>query len=366
MTALGLPALLLIAVLAVVKWWPTPLLQPTPPGPALPELATDQLRFLPKETKVVVTINVAALPREDQAAWQRMGERLYSAHLTPGLDAHEPAAVRDVTTVTIGMPHAGAASGTIIVRGKVDGKLLATQAQKCGLRPAVDGRVPIFHRTVGTNSPALPLPESLSSGLNSGLLGGDIWFAAVDDETLIVVVPPRELLNPLKFLLPSAEPPGMLAMQGAAKAQPKSTPPSISSELQTLLKNLDRRAWLSFVVMDDALQPLIARADADLNETFKRWKHVVATMREDTDSELTIVATGKDIEAAKRMEEDAKANVGMLDSRVVDLTANPTERSALSELFRSIAVTRDETVVTIKMHIAAKKARNIFGLKPAS
>src|SRR4051812_45505020 len=69
---------------------PAPPAPPAPPGsgptnlpgaraepPAPPALPTGYLRYLPPGTRVVVTINVAALPRDEQAAWDKVGERLY-------------------------------------------------------------------------------------------------------------------------------------------------------------------------------------------------------------------------------------------------------------------------------------------------
>jgi hypothetical protein len=336
--------------------------------PAAPARAADYLRFLPADTKVVVTVNVTALPEKDQKAWQQLGEQLYGAHLTPELKGKgNKLAVRDVTTLTFAMPYAGWPGGMVIVRGKVDAKLLAEQARACAklsggavaeLKPTRGQPVPVFRRVVSDKGPLLPLPQRLALALDNLVAGWEVYFAAVDEETVILTV------NPAKGVLSFLQPPGHTAIVHAVKAAPKTTRPRAPAGLLELLGKLDGRAWLSGVVMDDALDPRLALLLPEQNATFQRWEHVVGSVREGKEVEATLVATGKDVDEAKELEKNARENAKLFAAVWPTLSGDPGQKAVLKELAESFRVSRQDAVVTVTWKIEGAKTRRLFAPVP--
>src|SRR4051794_30973581 len=81
----------------------------------VPARAAEHLRFLPSDTRQVITINLAALPAGQKGAFDKLGERLYRAHLAPGGKDDDKLAIREVTSLTIASRRVGWPGGTIIV-----------------------------------------------------------------------------------------------------------------------------------------------------------------------------------------------------------------------------------------------------------
>ncbi len=329
---------------------------------AAPAGAADYLRYLPADTRVVATVNVTAQPKKAQEAWKKLGQQLYKVHLTPELSDIEPP-VSDVSSLTVAMPFAGWPGGMIIIRGKVEAKRFTDQMRKCArmskgtireIRPTRARPIPIFHRKVSDEAPLLPLPEKLALDVKKYTTGSDIYFAAMDEETFILTVsPPASLLTIL-------QPPGETEILRAVSARPKTTRPRISASLLALLKKQDSRAWMSFVVMDNAMYPPLALLKPELNQVLQRWRHVVGAVREDKDVESKLVATGKDIEEAKELERYARENAEKLVVSMPRLSSVAEQKEVLAELAKSIQVSRKDEVVTVTAKISADRMRILF------
>jgi hypothetical protein len=354
----------------------------TPQGstPAqLPELPENVARFFPESTKVLVAAYPEASGSVDRPTWNELCVKLYRSHVMPELPSAEPA-VREVRNVFVAMPQAGWPTGLVVIRGKVDGKLLAAQARECRdkkktvseIGPPDDTRPPIFRRIVSGSDISVSLPKALTTPTMAAAAAmtesWEVCFSAADEETLLLSIAPkiRQLPFGLSGLAKGMSPVNLETapwsnereMLEALKARPRETKPRVAPKLVELLEGRDRRAWIFTIVMDDALAPPW-HSVPDLKETFGRWKHLTAGMRDEEMAELTIVAVGKDIDSAREMEQYADQNRKTLIGMTPTFGPNPEERKTLDELFRSIRVSREGAVVTVTMKIESQKMRRV-------
>lgn len=326
------------------------------PSPRRVPLPTNHLRYLPADTRIVVTINPAALP-DDGKHWRAVGNRLYDAHLTPRKGG--PAALAAVNCITVGMPNTGSSKGTIVVRGKVNRPLLAEQLEANKEWRKGAGQPPVYSRSAEVESP-------MSVG-SLALAASTVSLVAVDDDTLLLAIEPGVWTIPrwlpdiggFKKAVPS---PGEDRLRNSLKTPAKSTP-GLDPMLVKLVENLDPEAWLSFAILGDSLASYQKPAMPDVNATFQKFDHLVASMRSAAESELTITATGKDETRAREMETDAKGNAQMLKSVIPALGAVGEQKQVLEELFGSLQVTRHGRVVIVRTRIDSEKTK-VFAPRP--
>jgi hypothetical protein len=312
------------------------------------------LRFLPSDTRVVVTLHVPAL-LEGKADWAGLGKRVYQAHLVSELKKVDRPAVRDVTSLVFAMPYAGGTDGLIVVRGKVDAKLLAEQVGECArlgkavtVLPAGKGQpVPIYRRKIAEEALAelLPLPSDVPAQVRKLVAPQEVYFAAVDDETLILSVDTTlgktQLLRALRARAPGAR-------------------PRIPEELQKLLKKQDERDTLSLAMLDDALHPLLALLLPDsMKEPFEQWEYVTGRMRGGKEVELTVVVQAKTAELGGQLAANAERGTKLVAKALPTLAKDDKQKALLEELARSIQVRRKESVVTVTVRMSADKAREL-------
>jgi transketolase len=101
----------------------------------------------------------------------------------------------------------------------------------------------------------------------------------------------------------------------------------------------------------------------ELNQTSRRFEHVVGKMRDDKDEiEGTLVATGGDVEEAKELETNLKDTARKLVVVIQTLSDVPAQKAVLKELAQSILVRRKDAVVTATAKIPAEKMRQLFPL----
>src|SRR5687768_11705473 len=88
------------------------------------------LRFLPSDTRVVLTVHVSALRDGDRRNGEALVRRIYHERLVPELAKVERLPISDVSRVVCALPYAGTVNGVIMLRGKVDRKLFDAQMRQ--------------------------------------------------------------------------------------------------------------------------------------------------------------------------------------------------------------------------------------------
>jgi hypothetical protein len=242
-----------------------------------------------------------------------------------------------------------------VVRGKVDAKLLAEQVGECArlgkavtVLPAGKGQpVPIYRRKIAEEALAelLPLPSDVPAQVRKLVAPQEVYFAAVDDETLILSVDTTlgktQLLRALRARAPGAR-------------------PRIPEELQKLLKKQDERDTLSLAMLDDALHPLLALLLPDsMKEPFEQWEYVTGRMRGGKEVELTVVVQAKTAELGGQLAANAERGTKLVAKALPTLAKDARQKALLEELGKSIQVRRKESVVTVTVRMSADKAREL-------
>src|SRR5262245_61539929 len=72
------------------------------------------LRYLPSDTKVVLSIHFPALDARERAGAQRLFDELYRTHIAPELGEDAKLPIRDVRRVVLGLPYAGSIHGVCV------------------------------------------------------------------------------------------------------------------------------------------------------------------------------------------------------------------------------------------------------------
>src|SRR4051812_24734520 len=91
---------------------------------ARPVVADDgYLRYLPSDTKVVLTIHPAALAEAERKNGHENLRRMFLEHFAPALAKDEKLAIADGTRVVFALPYAGTLNGTLLLEGKIDAPL---------------------------------------------------------------------------------------------------------------------------------------------------------------------------------------------------------------------------------------------------
>src|SRR5262249_49913490 len=157
--------------------------------------------------------------------------------------------IRDVTHIQVAMPYAGSLSGVVLVRGKVDLKQFEADAQACvkadkGLKavPVKNPPATLYERKLAENSltDLVPLPHSIPAPLRKMALPNTLYFAALDEQTLMLSVG------------------GKLQVVRALAARPVKTAPRISEDLRKVLEGQSLKEPICFVLMESCLHPTIA------------------------------------------------------------------------------------------------------------
>jgi hypothetical protein len=320
-------------------------------GPARADEAV--LRFLPSDTRLVLTVRVPLLGEAERKQGLEAVQKLYLGQLAPELkQADKELPIRDVTSIVIAQPHAGTLGGVIVMRGKVDGKMLdrqlgaARKASKGQLTVEAVGRpaVRVWRRRLSEAQMVelFPLLDTIPPVARKLLAPQNVYVAALDERTLLVTTTGTNMLR-------------------AVRSRPATTRPRTSTELTALLRKQDPKELASFVMMDDALFPAIALiVDESTRETFEQFEHLTVGVRPGKTVQVTLTAKGKSTEQGEALAKKAEQTLAGIRKGLPQGVKNEGQRKALDELFRSFKVSRKDAVVTLTGQIGEADVQKLL------
>lgn len=298
----------------------------------------NHLRYLPSDTKAVLTIHFPSLGEKEQTEGLELFEQLYRTHLAPELGQEARLPLKDVSRVVIAMPYAGSFNGVILVTGKIDAAQLDAQMRKVA---------------------------KASSSLTVERMGKPpvpVYSRALDEKALIQMVPPLEKVPP-RFRRLVAPYEGHMAaldehtlmtslsgkkqIERALRAR-ESKKLRVSDELGTVLKRQTAKDVTAGALVEDSLHPGLALiADEATRETFNQFDHV--TMRIVGGKEVTFIidVQGKSSDLGPTLEAKAKRVLEVLRGLLPTLFPNATKRAVMEDLLKSFTVTREDARVTL-------------------
>jgi hypothetical protein len=310
------------------------------------------LRFLPSDTKVVLTIRAPLLGESEKKRGLEVIRQLYLSQLAPELKKLDQLPIADVTSVVIAQPRAGMLGGTMVLRGKVDGKLMDRQL----LAAAKESRGQLTFESVGSpvvrvfrrrlNDEQLvalfPLLDTIPAVARKLVAPQSVYVAALDEKTLLVSSNPTSVLR-------------------AVRARAATSQPRTSEELTALFRKQDPKDVASFVMMDDALLPAIALiVDEATRETFDQFEHITTRVQPGKTVRITLTATGKSSDLGATLAKTAEQTLANIRKELPKRIKDEGQRKALEALFRSFRVSRKDAVVTLAGEISEADVRNLL------
>ncbi len=307
------------------------------------------LRFLPSDTKVVLTIHVPSLGDSEKKHGTEVIRRLYLRQLAPELDRDVKLPFSDLTSITIAQPHAGTLTGTIVVRGKVDAGLLykqlgeAARTSKRQLSVEKMGKpaVAVYRRRLDEARlvELFPMLGVIPPVARKVVAPREVYVAALDGGTLLVSSSPA-------------------SMRRALAARPAKTPPRTSDELTELLKKQDPKDVASFAMTDDALLPaLLLLVDEETKETFEQFTHLTVRVQGGKPVRVTLMANGKSDDLGATLQKKARATLANIRKGLPRAIKDEGRRKALDEMFGSFRVSRKGAVVTLAGQLSEEGVR---------
>jgi hypothetical protein len=307
------------------------------------------LRYLPSDTKMVLTIHANMLGDQEKKNGDELIRRLYFGKLVPELNAAEKMPIGIVNRAVLAWPHAGTLSGVIVLRGKIDRKLLEKQllaAVKVSKSVTVEemGKpaVSVFRRKLDDSlwTELFPQLASVPASLRKLVAPADVYVAALDDETLFVSLA------------------GKTQMMRAVRARPADTAPRISEELTKLLRKQNPNDVAAFALLDDSLNPAVQLVVQErMKETFEQFEHVTARVRGGKQIEIVIQATGKTNDLAAELAVKSEEALKQLRGNLAKITPSEKQREVLDALFKAFRVSRKDAVVTLTAKLSEDDAR---------
>jgi hypothetical protein len=324
----------------------------------LPSRAADDghLRYLPSDTRVVLTINASALAEADRKNGEALVRRVYQDRLVPELKQVERLPITDVTRLVYALPYAGTLNGLIVVRGKVDRKLFeqqmrqAMKASKRALTVESVGKpaVAVFRRAMDEKlwldlaPPLAKVPATFRR-----LVAPDYaYLAAVDDQTILVSLA------------------GKAPVERALRARPATTRPRTTEALTELLRQQSAKDVASVAILDDALHPALALvADAATRDTFKEWEHLTVRVKGGKGVEVVVAAQARSADSAAELEKKAAEVVKIVRGGLPKVLPDDGPRKALDGLFKAFAISRKNEAVTLKASLTSDEARKLVPIR---
>jgi hypothetical protein len=322
------------------------------------------LRFLPSDTKMVLTVHTAGLADREKKEGQELIRRLYFGRFAPELGNEEKLPLSDVRRVVIGWPHAGTLRSVIVVRGKIDRKLLQKQllaAAKANKNLTVEemGKpaVKVYRRRLedGLWTELFPQLGSVPQALRRLVAPPETWLAALDDETLFVSLA------------------GRTQMARAVRARPAETRPRTSDELTKLLRKQDEEDLASFALVDDSLAPALQLVASEaVKETFEQFEHVTARVivrARPVDGlgkqvEVVVRVSGKSNDLGGELATKGERALKQLRANLAKLAPEKGRRAAFGALLKGFRVSRKDAVVTLTGKLPEEDARKLLPVVP--
>lgn len=309
------------------------------------------LRFLPSDTRVVLTINSSALAEADRTNGEALVRRAYHQRLVPELKRVDRLPITDVTRLVYALPHAGTLNGLIVLRGKVDRELFDQQMRQAmkgskalTVEPLGKPAVPVFRRALDEKmwlDLAPPLAK-VPQAFRKLVAPTHAYLAAVDDETILVSLA------------------GKAPVERALRARPATARPRTPEALTALLRKQDAKDLASVAILDDALHPALALvADEATRETFKEWEHLTVRVKSDKGVEVVVRAQGRSAEAGAALEKKAAEVVKIVRAGLPKVLSEEGPRKALDGLFKAFAISRQDEAVTMRAALSTDEARRL-------
>jgi hypothetical protein len=295
------------------------------------------LRYLPSDTKVVLTIHYSAVDEAERKQGQRLLAELYRTHLAPELDKGERLPLSELRRIVVALPYAGSINGVVVVTGKLDRKQLA--AQMARVAKAADGltvermgrpAVEVYSRRVNEKALLALVPPlaKVPPAFRKLVAPQEAHLAALDDQTL--------------FLSLS----GKRQVERAVRAR-GSTGLRVVPELAEVLRKQNPEDIASGVLLEDSLHPGIALvADEPTRETFGQFDYVTLRILPGKEVRIEVELQGKSSDVAATLEAKAKSVIEVLQGLLPTLFPNETKRAVMEALLKSFRVTRKGERVT--------------------
>jgi hypothetical protein len=310
------------------------------------------LRYLPSDTKLVLTIHTDVLGEQEKKNGDELIRRLYFGKLAPELDSTEPLPITDVQRVVVCSPFAGTLSGVTVVRGKIDRKLLEKQmrtAAKASKSLSVEemGKpaVPVFRRVLDETlwTGLFPQLALVPAALRKLVAPLEVFVAAVDDETLFISMA------------------GKMQMLRALRARPPNTDLRIDDKLSTLLRKQNPKDVAAFAMLDDSLNPAVQLvAQEKVRETFEQFEHITARVRGGKEVEILIEVTAKSNELAGELAAKSENALKLLRDNLAKLVPNEKQRDVLDAFLKGFRIGRKDNVVTLTGKLSEEDARKLL------
>jgi hypothetical protein len=311
------------------------------------------LRYLPSDTRLVFTVHPTALDEQARKNGQELLRQIMYTWVAPELGKNEKLPFSDISRVVMAAPFAGSFYGVIVMRGKIDRKLLEKQfrlavrksrgamtVEKMG-KPAI----PVFRRQVDDRMwPALVPQMALVPPLVRRVVAPpDLYIAAPDDETLFISMS------------------GRLQMDRALRARPVKTSLRISDELANLLRKQDTKDVAAFVMLDGSLHPAVQLVASEaLKEAFEQFEHVTGRVCHGKEIEISATVTGKSTEAAAELVTKGELALKTVREGLPKLVPNKPQRTILEGMLKGVRITRKENITTLTAKLAEADARKLL------
>lgn len=309
------------------------------------------LRYLPSDTKLVVTIHVNRLSTADRQRGQGLLREIYQTHLCSTLGKNDSLPIRDVEEFVIGLPYAGTFNGVILIRGKIDHKGFIEQMDKAAL----------VRGPVSKDSEGKPLAT--------------VYRCKLDDKALVELVPAlgkvpsslRKLVAPGEVRVTLLDDKTVMAsLAGAApvtralRARPVNSALRISSEMARLLRKPHATALASVVLMDDSLHPgLQLIADEATKETFEQFEFIRMNITGGKKVGVETVVSGKSEEVGEILEKKTKRVLEIIQKELPNVMQDTTRRTVIGELVQSFRIERKEGRVRLYGEIPEANAKKL-------
>lgn len=295
------------------------------------EARPDALRYLPSDTRVVVTVHPPSLDADGRQRGEALLRRLFTSQISPGLSKDEPLAIGDLNRVMIAFPYAGSLKGVFLLEGKIDAARFERQ---------MTAAVKAGEATVeALGKPPVP-----------------VYKRVLDPDRLVELVPAlarvpaplRKLVAPQEIYLTLPESgilfgsmAGRTPLERALRARPATTRPRTTAELTTLLAKQEATDIAVVTVLDAALHPgLHLLAEEPTREAFEQFDHVVSRVRGGKEVSIAIRIQGKSAEAGAALEARSKQALTTLRDLFTRVIASEPHRRALVGAVQSFRTRR--------------------------
>jgi hypothetical protein len=310
------------------------------------------LRYVPSDTKAVLTIHYPALSEADRGQARELMDRLYRTHLVPELGKDAKLPVSEVSRIVFALPYAGSLGGVFLIRGKIDRKLFDQQVQEVAKatdalsvermgRPAE----PVYTRRLdqGELVKLLPPLAKVPAPFRKLVAPQEAHFAVMDGETLLVSLS------------------GKKQVERALRARTAGDRLRVSDELAAVLRKQDPKDHTAGVLVEDSLHPGLALvADEATRETFGQFDYVTLRIRGHKDVQITVEIKGKSEDVTATLEARSKRALEKLRELLPTLVADKEKRAVLDALLKSFKVSRKDDRVTLVGTLSEADGRKLM------